>query len=213
MVKIAQTRYGAVTGASFGAGSAQAIPFPDVHFGATFAVRTLQYLDDAVPSLREMARVTKPGGRIAVVEGAMSVMDLPMPELADRIMGHAWVVRTHGFATELYRLLRGAGLMRVRVIPVATAEYEAYPYFLMYALEAADGAVEAGVATEQEVNEWRRQIEQRVADGWFSADCLFIAIGTVARTRICKETAIRLKVALGHPYPSECTLDVWRGYL
>src|SRR5205814_4800734 len=84
MVTIAQERHGGVAGASFGAGSAEAIPFSDAEFDATFAIRTLQYLDDAVPSLHEMARVTKLGGRIAVVEGAMSVMDLPMPELADR---------------------------------------------------------------------------------------------------------------------------------
>jgi hypothetical protein len=71
----------------------------------------------------------------------------------------------------------------VRVIPVATAQYEAYPYFLKYALEAADGAVDSGLASEQEMSEWRRQVEARVADGWFSADCMFIAIGTVARSQ------------------------------
>jgi len=183
MTSIAEERYGNVAGVSFGTGTAEGIPFPESEFDASFSIRTLQYLDDAVPSLREMARVTKPGGRVAVVEGAMSVMDLPMPELADRIMAQAWGVRTHGFASELYRLLCEAGLIRVRVIPVATAEYEAYPYFLKYALEAADGAVEAGVATEQEVSEWRRQVEARVAKGWFSADCLFIAIGTVPGPR------------------------------
>src|SRR4051812_34303933 len=86
MVTIAQERYGVVAGVSFGAGSAEAIPFPNAEFDAIFAIRTLQYLDDAGSALREMTRVTKPGGRVAVVEGAMSVMALPMPELADRIM-------------------------------------------------------------------------------------------------------------------------------
>jgi ubiquinone/menaquinone biosynthesis C-methylase UbiE len=181
MVAIARDRYGDVAGLSFRQGGVEALPFADEQFDATFAVRTLQYMDDPMPALREMARVTKPAGRVAVVEGAMSVMDLPIPELADRIMGQAWGIRTHGFATELCRLLREAGLIRVRVIPVATAEYDAYPYFLKYALESADGAVEAAVATEDEVAEWKRQVEERVKDGWFSADCLFIAIGTVPR--------------------------------
>src|SRR4029078_3005396 len=121
-----------------------------------------------------------PGGHVAVIEGAMSVMDLPMPELADRIMAQAWGVRTHGVASQLYRLLREARLVRVRVIAVATAEYEAYPYFVKYAREAGDSAVEARIATEAGVAEWRREVEARVKDGWFSADCLFITVGIVA---------------------------------
>jgi ubiquinone/menaquinone biosynthesis C-methylase UbiE len=180
MVAIAQERYGDVPDLTFRQAGIEALPFPDRQFDATFAVRTVQYMDDPLPALREMARVTKPGGRVAVVEGAMSVMDLPMPELADRIMGQAWGKRTHGFATALYRLLREAGLVRVRVVPVATAEYEAYPYFLKHALEAADGAVEAGVATADEVAGWKRQVTERVRAGWFSADCIFIAVGAVS---------------------------------
>jgi SAM-dependent methyltransferase len=164
MVTIARERYGAIDGSSFAQGNVEAIPFPDRHFDAAFAMRTLQYLDEALRGIREMARVTRPGGRVVVVEGAMSVMDLPMPELADRILGQAWGLRSHGLALDIYRLLCEVGLSRVRVIPVATAEYQAYPYFLSFAREAA---------------EWLRQVEERVRDGWFSADCLFIAMGTV----------------------------------
>ena len=72
MVALARERYGNTPGVSFSAGSVSNIPFPDAHFDATFAMRTLQYLDDALPAVREMARVTKPGGRVAVVEGGMS---------------------------------------------------------------------------------------------------------------------------------------------
>jgi SAM-dependent methyltransferase len=177
MVALARQRHGEVPGVSFSVGDVNAIPFSDARFDATFAMRTIQYLDDPLTALREMARVTKPGGRIAVVEGAMSVMDLPLPELADRIMGHAWGLRTHAFAAELYRLLREAGLERVRILPIATAEYEAYPYFIQYAREAVEGAAEAGVATADEASEWLRQVKARVASGdWFSADCFFIAV-------------------------------------
>ena len=183
MVTLAQSRHGGVSGVSFGTGDIEAIPFPDATFDATFAMRTVQYLDDPMPALREMARVTKPGGRVAVVEGAMSMMDLPMPELADRILAQSWGSRGHAFAGELYRLLHEAGLVRVRVIPVATAGYEVYPYFLEHAREAAAGAVEAGFASRDDVTEWVRKVEARAKDGWFSADCLFIAIGAVPRAR------------------------------
>jgi len=118
MVALARERHGRVPGVSFSVGNVRAIPFPDAHFDAAFAMRTIQYLDDPLAAIRELVRVTKLGGRVAVVEGAMSVMDLPMPELADRIMGQQWGVRSHSFAAELYRLLRAAGLVRVRVRPI-----------------------------------------------------------------------------------------------
>ena len=86
---------------------------------------------------------------------------------------------------ELYRLLREAGLIRVRVLPIATSEYDVYPYFLKYAREAAEGAAEEGVATVDEASEWLRQVEARVASGdWFSADCLFVAAGAVAKRAV-----------------------------
>ena len=97
MVALARERHGDVPGVSFSVGNVGAIQFPDAQFDATFAMRTIQYLDDPLAAIREMVRVTKPGGRVAVVEGAMSVMDLPMPDLADRIMGQQWGVRSHAF--------------------------------------------------------------------------------------------------------------------
>jgi len=182
MVALARQRHSETPGAEFSVGNVSAMPFREAQFDATFAMRTIQYLDEPLTALREMARVTRSDGRVAVVEGAMSVMDLPLPELADRIMAEAWGVRSNSFAAQLYRLLREAGLARVRVLPVATSEYEVYPYFLKYAREAAKGAAEAGVATAAEASEWLRQVDARVGPGdWFSADCLFIAIGTVPR--------------------------------
>ena len=53
--------------------------------------------------MTKMARAYEAGGRVAVFEGAMSVMDLPMPELADRIMGQDGVFGHMASLTELYR--------------------------------------------------------------------------------------------------------------
>jgi SAM-dependent methyltransferase len=182
MVALAQERHCRTPGVSFSAGSVSQIPFPDGHFDATFAMRALQYLEDALPAVSEMARVTRSGGRVAVVEGGMSVIDLPSPELADRILGEHWGARSSGFGTTLYGLLRRAGLKRVRVLPVTTVEHEADSYMLDHARKAAKGAAEAGVASAEEASEWLRQVEARVASGdLFSAECFFIAIGTVAK--------------------------------
>jgi SAM-dependent methyltransferase len=183
MVTLARGRHGKTQGVTFSAGSVSDIPFPDGEFDATFAMRTVQYLDDALPAIREMARVTKPGGRVAVVEGGMSVMDLPMPDLASRILGEHWGVRSHSFGAELFGLLRRAGLRRVRVLPVTTIEHGADSYFLDHARQAAEGAAESGVASASEASEWLRVLEARASSGdWFNAECFFIAVGTVARS-------------------------------
>lgn len=51
-------------------GDAEHLPFPSGAFEVVTAVNALQFADDAVAALREAARVTAPGGRIAVANWA-----------------------------------------------------------------------------------------------------------------------------------------------
>jgi SAM-dependent methyltransferase len=44
---------------------AEALPFPDATFDATLAQLVVHFMEDAVMGLREMARVTRPGGVVA----------------------------------------------------------------------------------------------------------------------------------------------------
>lgn len=50
----------------FSIGNACRLPFPDNHFDAVFSFGGLSVFDDIALSLKEMARVAKPGARIAV---------------------------------------------------------------------------------------------------------------------------------------------------
>ena len=54
--------------ARFAAADASALPFPDATFDSTFCVAVLQHIGDVPLAVREMARVTRPGGRIVAVE-------------------------------------------------------------------------------------------------------------------------------------------------
>jgi ubiquinone/menaquinone biosynthesis C-methylase UbiE len=47
-------------------GSAEKLPYPDAHFDKVFAINVGQFWKDAVATLRETARVLKPGG-LAIV--------------------------------------------------------------------------------------------------------------------------------------------------
>ncbi len=53
---------------SFMLGEAEALPFADGEFDALSFTYLLRYVDDPAATMRELARVIKPGGRIAMVE-------------------------------------------------------------------------------------------------------------------------------------------------
>jgi demethylmenaquinone methyltransferase/2-methoxy-6-polyprenyl-1,4-benzoquinol methylase len=49
-------------------GEAEHLPFPDRHFDALSFTYLLRYVDDRLATLRELARVLRPGGRIGMLE-------------------------------------------------------------------------------------------------------------------------------------------------
>lgn len=54
--------------AGFAAADACALPFPDATFDSSFCVALLQHIADVTLAVREIARVTRAGGRIVAVE-------------------------------------------------------------------------------------------------------------------------------------------------
>jgi SAM-dependent methyltransferase len=55
-------------GVGFAAADAAELPFPDGSFDSTFCVAVLQHLGDVEGAVAELARVTRPGGRVLAVE-------------------------------------------------------------------------------------------------------------------------------------------------
>ena len=53
---------------SRGSGEAEALPFADASFDALTFTYLLRYVEDPAATLRELARVVKPGGRVGMVE-------------------------------------------------------------------------------------------------------------------------------------------------
>jgi demethylmenaquinone methyltransferase/2-methoxy-6-polyprenyl-1,4-benzoquinol methylase len=49
-------------------GRAESLPFEDARFGALTFTYLLRYVDDPAATLRELARVVRPGGRVASLE-------------------------------------------------------------------------------------------------------------------------------------------------
>jgi demethylmenaquinone methyltransferase / 2-methoxy-6-polyprenyl-1,4-benzoquinol methylase len=68
MLGIARSRLDGRAGVSFVDGQAEHLPFADAEFDALTFTYLLRYVDDPAETMRELARVVKPGGRIAMLE-------------------------------------------------------------------------------------------------------------------------------------------------
>jgi demethylmenaquinone methyltransferase/2-methoxy-6-polyprenyl-1,4-benzoquinol methylase len=77
-------------------GEAEALPFPDASFDALTFTYLLRYVEDPAATLRELARVVKPGGSIGMVEFGVP----PRP-----LLRAAWRLYTRGAMPLLGRLL------------------------------------------------------------------------------------------------------------
>jgi len=106
---------------SFTPGNAEALPFPDATFGCVFSVTVLEECD-ADKALAEIIRVTRPGGRIAVVVRAIDLpqwwnLDVPEP-IRRKITPTPQSVGPGGVAdASLYRRMRRAGLTDIVAYP------------------------------------------------------------------------------------------------
>jgi demethylmenaquinone methyltransferase/2-methoxy-6-polyprenyl-1,4-benzoquinol methylase len=84
---------------SFVQGQAEHLPFADGEFDALTFTYLLRYLDDRAATMRELARVVKPGGRIGMVEFAVP---------RDPILRALWRVHTRVGLPLLGRLVSPA---------------------------------------------------------------------------------------------------------
>ncbi len=117
----------------FEQGEAEHLPFPDATFDALSFTYLLRYVDDPAATLRELARVVKPGGRIGMIEFGVpprpglralwrvhTRVGLP---LIGRLVSRSWyevgrflgpnIEQFHAAYPDLPRLWREAGITQV----------------------------------------------------------------------------------------------------
>jgi ubiquinone/menaquinone biosynthesis C-methylase UbiE len=163
----------------FREGNALALPFPDNHFDVTMSSTVIQRVE-ADRMLADMVRVTKPGGRVAVVGHAH---DLPRwvhlllrAELKARVEAPGWAPdRGHALGCDdasLYRRFREVGLSQVKMFPqFATFDDRER-------LQSLQGEILPTLSAE-EATEWRAAVAQAEAAGTFLIATPFhCAVGT-----------------------------------
>lgn len=121
MVAVASARAREVgSAARFVQGDAMALPFPDAVFDRCRTEHVLMHLDAPVPALREMSRVTRPGGIVVVSEIDCGTMFLAGPDdVAAAIEAQLRSAFPSGcVGRQLPRLFTEAGLVDVRCVPM-----------------------------------------------------------------------------------------------
>lgn len=115
----------AARGAAVAMADAGRLPFPDGCFAGTRCDRVLQHLADPAGAVAELARVTRPGGRVVVADPDQGTLTMAVPGappgLVDRVVAGRRDVgyRNGTLARHLPALLLGAGLVEPTVDAVA----------------------------------------------------------------------------------------------
>jgi ubiquinone/menaquinone biosynthesis C-methylase UbiE len=153
------------------AGDGAALPFAAGRFDVAVAVTVILHVADALAVVREMARVTRAGGRVAIQDQDFGQVAAAHPdrELTDRIM--------HGVAARMYPepysgrrlpgLLRAAGLERVRLLTDVYQDTALEPFSKSFLERRAANAVRFGLVGPATAQAWLDGFTALVAEGAF----------------------------------------------
>ena len=163
---------------TFQSGDAEALPFRENQVDVAFSFTVLEE-GNADRMLTELVRVTKPGGRIAVMVRALDipwVINVPLPdELKRKVQIPHGFVAAEGCADGgLYRRLHEAGLTRVQMFPQFAASNRPDTAQAQFAHSAI-----VSTLNPEETEDWRTAVAQAFADKtYFIAQPFHCAIGT-----------------------------------
>jgi ubiquinone/menaquinone biosynthesis C-methylase UbiE len=137
---------------------AASLPFAANRFDAALAVTVILHVADPLRVVREMARVTRPGGRVAVQDQDFGMVAVTHPEreLTERIM--------RGVAERVYEephsgrrlpgLLRAAGLVDVRLRTDVYQDTTLEPWTKTFLERRAERAVRFGIVDVSTAERW-----------------------------------------------------------
>lgn len=153
----------------FREGNAEALPFLNNSVDVTLSVTVIEEVD-ATQMLAEMVRVTKPGGRVAVVSRATDMpflMHLPLSEeLKAKVQIPGMIMASVGERgcadASLYQRLYKAGLTKVKMFPQLAPFTEADTHVLPFLQTALLSNL-----SQEEAHEWQRGYAQAKEEGTF----------------------------------------------
>lgn len=158
--------------------SVYALPFADGTFDAVRAERVFQHLDNPEAGLREMMRVTRPGGRLLVMDPDHGQAGMAVDEPAHRRVFEAirramtaMVVNPHS-GTRLRGMFARAGL--VEIAQGTLSPDFSFPHYMQmfFVDERLAVVVDSGEITDQEARDFVAALEARHRDGTFFSNAI-----------------------------------------
>ncbi|MCX7165531.1 MAG: methyltransferase domain-containing protein [Rhodocyclales bacterium] len=159
----------------FRVGDAHSLDFPAETFDAVFAHTLISHVTDPTTVLREMVRVVRPGGIVAIFDGDYASMTYAFP---DHEFGHRMdaALVTASFNNprimrDLPRLMPELGLTLQAAWGDAVSEIGTASYFRSFVETYAPYIVKAGLFSAEAVGLWLTAQRQSMEDGTFFASC------------------------------------------
>ncbi|MDR3576852.1 MAG: methyltransferase domain-containing protein [Anaerolineaceae bacterium] len=163
-------------------GKAEALPFPDGCFDGALAARLLLHVSKPEVVLKELARVVRPGGKIAAMDWDFETVavDHSNRELTRRLLhwrcdhygGNNWSGR------QLWKQMADAGLSRLKMVPVVSVAHCEQDSLTISLFRAAQVACAGGEISPAEHDAWVAELKSALAAGSFFASIVyFIVVG------------------------------------
>jgi ubiquinone/menaquinone biosynthesis C-methylase UbiE len=162
--------------------NAEVLPWPADTFDGSRADRVLMFMDRPELAVKEMVRVTRPGGRIVLGEFDMetAIVDSPYRLLTRRLMD-SWcdTIPNGWIGRRLPGLFQGLGLQGVTVTPLTLCLTTFANWNEVFQIGlTVERAQRANVVSAQEAALWLQQLREADRQGrFFMALTLFLVAG------------------------------------
>jgi ubiquinone/menaquinone biosynthesis C-methylase UbiE len=156
---------------TFHTGSIYQIEFEDNYFDRCRSDKTFQHLTDPRAALKELIRVTKPGGKIIIADPDHDslIIDTPLTDVNHRFVRfRSDRMPQGGIAHQLYGICKELGLQKVNIQPLTHAytDYEEKKITSPY-LEEIWFAQQQGAVTREEAEKWADYLQKAIENGRF----------------------------------------------
>src|SRR5262245_41537452 len=147
------------------------LPFRSGRFDVALAITVMLHVADPVTVVRQMARVVRSGGRVALQDQDFGAVVLAHPDRAvttrilDDVVARLYAEPYSG--RRLPGLLRAAGLGDVRVLTDVYQDTELAPYSRDFLERRAENAVRFGIVDAPAAQRWLDGLNDLVAQGAF----------------------------------------------
>ncbi len=169
MLALAQKRCAGLPQVAFDQGTIEKLPAASDSLDAVACIQVLLYVEDVTRALKEIHRILKPGGRIAVLETDWRGLVINSDDdalLRKIIAGWDSAVASPNLPTRLAPLLRSLGFAAIKTeaIPILSTSYRPDSFSGSTAAWFAHHALEQGLISQAELAGWQDDQAQKARE-------------------------------------------------